>query len=201
MNVLVIAPHPDDDALGCGGAIRKHVNDGDTVMVAYLTSGENGVAGENPELTALIREEEAGVCAQVLGIHRQIYLRFPDGGLSEAIQLPEALTQLLDVTQPDLVYAPHGGEGHPDHMTTGRLVRKIAGGRIPVRFYEVWTPLPSPDVLVDITAVVSEKRGAIRAYASQASRNAFVEGILALNHYRGLLHGPNLMYAEAFGVA
>lgn len=201
MNILILSPHPDDETLGCGGAIRKHANAGDLVNVVYLTSGEKGIPGDDPEGVALRREAESHAAGSILGLHSQVYLRFPDGGLWETAGLEASIADLLRVMAPDLVYAPHGDDGHADHMAVGRIVRKLAGGKsAPVRFYEIWTPLPFPAIVEDITAVVTEKRAAIRAYASQAERNALVEGVLALNHFRGLLHGPNIMYAEAFGV-
>lgn len=158
LNVLVLAPHPDDDALGCGGAIRKHVLDGDRVHTIYLTSGELGCSGEDPAATAALREREAGESAQVLETYGHTFWRYPDGKLAlHEGELTERLVALYHDPAPDLIYAPH-------------------------------------------PAVVTAKRGATRAHRSQVSRNGFDEAILALNHYRGLMHGPNVMYAEAYRV-
>lgn len=199
--VLVLAPHPDDDALGCGGAIRKHVLDGDLVATVYLTSGELGCSGEDPAAAAL-REREAGESAQVLETYGHTFWRYPDGKLAlHEGELTERLVALYHDPAPDLIYAPHPADGHPDHGTAGRVALAFAGVvRAPLRLYEVWTPLPFVDLCLDITEVVTAKRGAIRAHRSQVSRNGFDEAILALNHYRGLMHGPNVMYAEAYRV-
>lgn len=82
--VIVISPHPDDDVIGCGGTIRKHVVDGDEVHVVYLTSGEWGIGEEHGSLEerAGWRETEAGVASgQVLGVQGGHFLRAPDRGL------------------------------------------------------------------------------------------------------------------------
>lgn len=203
MNIMVLAPHPDDDALGCGGAIRKHVLAGDQVQVVYVTSGELGCPGQDPMTTIRMREAEAGVCSQVLQTQRVDFLRFPDGELQRIPDLKSFLATFIEKAMPDLIYAPHPGEEHPDHAVVGAIAADFGSRLADVRLYEVWTPVQKVDYCIDITALATTKRNAIRAYASQVARNGFDEAMLALNHYRGMMHGPEgpVMYAEAFGVA
>lgn len=199
MRVLVVAPHPDDEAIGCGGAIRKHVLDGDTVHVLYLTSGERGCPGiDDLDRAAALREEEAGVCSQVLETQRVTFWRGQDGALEVTEGLYRRFGTLLLDERPDLIYAPHAGESHKDHRIAAALVWQVSSGEFSaLRFYEVWTPMQDIAEVLDITAYASAKRSAIRCYRSQAA-NGFDEAILALNHYRGLMSGRHLMYAEAF---
>ena len=86
VTVLVVAPHPDDEVLGCGGSICVHVADGRRVAVAYLTFGENGSPVHPPEVMGPIREAEAREAMRVLGVSEADihFLRFPDGRLNEA---------------------------------------------------------------------------------------------------------------------
>lgn len=200
-NILVVAAHPDDDVLGAGGTIRQHVLDGDMVHIVYLTSGELGcpdLIGE-PGLAAALREEEAGVASQVLQTHRLTFWRLPDRGVTVTSETLRRMRVLLAEDAPALVYAPHPHDNHPDHRAAGKLAWQTVGGSKILRFYEVWTPLAQPSMLVDITAHASAKRNAIRAHRSQVAHNAFDEAILSLNRYRGLLHFPNVLFAEAFG--
>ena len=78
MNIMVIAPHPDDEAVGCGGTIRLHAERGDRVTAVFLTSGELGLPHLPPETACRIREDEAAVAAEVLGIAALSFLRWPD---------------------------------------------------------------------------------------------------------------------------
>ena len=57
--VLVLSPHPDDEAIGCGGTLRWHLEQGDRVQVIFLTSGEHGVRGQDARETSRIRTKEA----------------------------------------------------------------------------------------------------------------------------------------------
>lgn len=68
MHVLVLAPHPDDESIGCGGAIALHTRRLDRVTVAFLTSGERGLAQLTGKLAKKTREAEALAAAEVLGI-------------------------------------------------------------------------------------------------------------------------------------
>ena len=79
-NVLVFAPHQDDDTLGCGGTIRRLVELGAKVTVVYMTDGGKGSEKENKGL-AQHRQEEAVASLNVLGCRSQIFLGFEDGAL------------------------------------------------------------------------------------------------------------------------
>src|SRR5689334_3911187 len=113
--VLVISPHPDDESIGCGGTLRKHVLGGDEVRVVFLTSGEKGGHGLPPEETAPLREQEAVAAAKILGLARLEFWRQPDGELEATPEVASRLLDLLAAFRPHLVYAPHDREMHPDH--------------------------------------------------------------------------------------
>lgn len=192
-SILVISPHPDDAEIGCGGTIRNHVLAGDFVHVLYLTSGTKDTSSR----LAITREWEAGIASQVLGFQGVAFWRYSDGAFKADVTVATRLDELLDDLAPDLVYAPHEGESHPDHVEAWSLANRCVRDDM-LRLYEVWTPLQVVNYIEDITSVVSNKRSAIRAHTSQLT-NAFDEAILALNHYRGLMSGKGYYFAEAFG--
>lgn len=200
--VLVLSPHPDDEAIGCGGTLRKHAVGGDEVRVVFLTSGEKGGHGRPPDETARVREEEARAAAEVLGIGEVEFWRQPDGALDPTPELVARLRRALDTFGPRLVYVPHDREMHPDHRAAVALVQSaLAGLADPPRvfMFEVWTPLETFDHLEDISEFVAEKVAAIRAHASQSAVMRFDEAVLGLNRYRGEMHSwPGGDYAEVF---
>lgn len=79
--ILVFAPHPDDDVIGCGGSIAKHTKQGSKVTVVYMTSGDAGSLNYSKEELAQIREKEARSAAEILGVEDLIFLRNSDGYL------------------------------------------------------------------------------------------------------------------------
>ena len=210
--VMVVSPHPDDESIGCGGALRRHVVDGDDVSVVFLTSGEKGGHGRDEAATATLREKEARTACEILGVKDVAFLHQPDGALRAA---PAAVGQLRDqirAWRPELIYVPHDREMHPDHRAAVRLLSKALvttngvkhgkrNGRSQPRvlMFEVWTPLQRMDEIVDISPYVDDKRKAIRAYRSQCAVVGFEPAILGLNRYRGELHSwPGGDYAEVF---
>lgn len=203
MRVLVISPHPDDESIGCGGTIRKHVEGGDSVHVVFLTSGEKGGHGRSEEETIAVREREARTAATLLGIEQIDFFRLPDGSLRSTSDARILLRQTLTTWKPEIVYIPHTAEMHSDHRAAVQLLRHSCQNGLTSDFrvlmYEVWTPLQNMDEIVDITPYVAVKRAAILAYESQCTVVDFEAAALGLNRYRGEMHcWPEGEYAEVF---
>jgi len=204
MNVLVIAPHPDDESIGCGGTLCKHAKAGDRVSAVYLTSGELGIKKLPPEKVWTIREKEARAAAKILGLADLAFLRGPDWYVADTMErLSSELRAILTREAPELIYLPHPGEWHPDHKAALLLVRSAvrdaAIASPTFRAYEVWTPLPEFDHLEDISAVMSTKLKAVRAHRSQCKDLRYDRAIRGLNEYRGAMT-TKYRYAEVFQV-
>lgn len=203
MNVLVIAPHPDDEAIGCGGTICLHADRGDRVTCAFLTSGELGLKHVPREEAWRIREAEAERAAAVLGLARVDFLRQPDWTLAGATEAAAvALRAVLEREAPSLIYLPHEGDAHPDHVasiTVAREAVRLAGAPAGVEMlgYEVWTPLPAFDRIEDVTRVMARKLRAIRCHASQMAVHRYDRAARGLAAYRGAIVART-RYAEVF---
>jgi LmbE family N-acetylglucosaminyl deacetylase len=201
VNVLVLAPHPDDESIGCGGTLRLHVDRGDRVDVAFLTSGELGLEEMAPDAARKVREDEAERAAALLGLAHLTFLRHPDWFLGDAVEAACAdVMRVVEERAPDLVLHPHALEAHPDHAATARIV-DLVSTRLDRPFaraaFEVWTPLAEFDDVEDITAVFETKRAAVRTYASQLSKFRYDDAVDGLNRFRGALAG-HCEYAEVF---
>lgn len=198
--ILIVAPHPDDEAIGCAGAILNHMAQGDVVRVVFLTSGEKG----HPQRTALeaaeIRESEAKSSLDVLGVENYEFWHFVDGRLRASRLLVERLRDEFASWRPHEVYVTHSYEMHADHRAAARAVKfGLDTMSIPVWMFEVWTPLTRIDRIVDISPFIDRKVAAVRAYASQCELVKFDEAALGLARYRGELHSwPGGDYAEVF---
>jgi len=204
MNVLVIAPHPDDESIGCGGTVCKHAKAGDRVLAVYLTSGEVGIKKLPPEQVWTIREKEARAAAKILGLADLAFLRGPDWYVADTTErLTLELTAIFARERPELIYLPHPGEWHPDHKAALSLVRsavrEAAIASPTFRAYEVWTPLSEFDHLEDISSVMPAKLKAVRAHRSQCKHLRYDRAIRGLNEYRGAMT-TKYRYAEVFQV-
>jgi len=205
IRVLVLSPHPDDESIGCGGTLRKHISQGDAVRLIFLTSGEQGGHGCSPAETVLIREREAAKAARILHLSHVEFWREPDGAVRASRRLAAKLRNAVREWKPKLIYVPHDGEMHPDHRASARLVRRAlldlaASVRPIVRMFEVWTPMQQIDEVVDISEYMEVKLAAVRVYKSQCAVMRFDEAVLGLDRYRGEMHSgwPAARYAEIF---
>lgn len=203
--VLVISPHPDDEAIGCGGTICSLVHLDVAVKVLFITSGEKGGHGRAEDETCRTREEEARASAQILGVNAIEFYREPDGALRAHSRLVSRLHDDVVSWRPDRIYLPHDHEMHPDHRAVNRALRKALRSesasrlRADVLMYEIWTPIQFMDEIVDISPFIEQKRNAIRSHRSQCEIMAFDEAILGLNRYRGEMHSwPGGDFAEIF---
>ncbi|MFL6353873.1 MAG: PIG-L deacetylase family protein [Bryobacteraceae bacterium] len=213
MNVTVIAPHPDDEILGCGGTIAAHCAAGDQVTVVLLTRGNPAIFP--PDLIARTRQEFEQV-HRMLGVREQILLDFLAPGLEEVptYEVADQLRQIFQKTRPQIVYTPFGGDLHSDHkvayMATLVATRPIGGFPVArVLCYEtlsetewgdVLTQNPFiPNVFHDIQGHLEKKLEAMACYKSQlrdAPHPRNLEVVRMLAGVRGAVCG--LHAAEAF---
>jgi LmbE family N-acetylglucosaminyl deacetylase len=204
MSVLVIAPHPDDESIGCGGAICLHARRGERVVVAFLTSGELGLKHLAPDRAREIREAEAARATQILGVAATYFLRLPDWEVGDHLdRAGDDVAQIVREERSVTIYLPHAAEWHPDHQAAlpvaRRALRQQAGPAPPplLKGYEVWTPLAEHDDVEDVSPVMSVKLHAVRCYASQLNGFRYDQAVRGLNRYRGAL-AARVRYAEVF---
>jgi LmbE family N-acetylglucosaminyl deacetylase len=202
MKVLVIAPHPDDESIGCGGALCLHARRRDQITAVYLTSGELGLKHLSRQDAWLTREREAARAAKILGIARLFFLRLADWFVGDAVEKGAAkLRPILKRAKPELIYLPHEQEWHPDHKAALPMMRAALkdSRSVPptLRLYEVWTPLTAHDHVEDISAVMPRKLRALRAHKSQLQEFDYVRAVSGLNQFRGAL-AARRPFAEVF---
>lgn len=187
VSVLVLAPHPDDEVLGCGGMLAFHAERGDKVRVVICSGSGTD------------REEEAARAAQALGLSAPEVLSFADGGLADEDELTPRIAQELALHQPELVYAPSPLEHHPDHRAVLRaLVDATEGLELRCLLYGVNQPAPR-GVLFDITRWREKKRAALEAHASQVTATGLVEKAEALGRAATInVDDPSVLACEAF---
>ena len=120
---LVVMAHPDDIEFTCGGTVAALADDGWHVSFCLVTSGDKG--SKDPNLSAAdlaaLREAEQQAAAAELGVHRCIFLRWPDGFVEDGPELRAALVRVIRETQPALLITWDGYRGfnHRDHRTVG----------------------------------------------------------------------------------
>lgn len=205
--VLVLSPHPDDESIGCGGTLRKHVIEGDVVTAIFMTSGEQGGHGRPPEVMRRVREAEAKRAVRILGIQHIEFWGEPDGALRAMRAVVNRLRQTIRRLRPHVIYLPHEREAHPDHRAVGRALRAAMRNnpgdmnKMIARMFEVWTPIERMDVIVDITHYIDVKLKAIRQYRSQCDVMRFDDAARGLARWRGEMHSwPGGDYAEVFAL-
>lgn len=200
--VLVVAPHPDDETLGCGGTMALLAEKGASVTVITATDGEATKGARTPpEETARRRRAEATRAAAVAGATPR-FLGLTDGALSQqGSELSAALRAAIAELDPEVVFAPWLLDGTPDHRAVAEaLVEALAdpggGGGPEIWGYEVWTALV-PNRIVEITTVIERKRAALASHetASLALDLSAGEG---LGRWRSMQSLGGRGWAEAF---
>lgn len=141
-NTVIVAPHPDDEVLGCGGLMQRLITQGHEVHVVFMTSGEGSHRNccELPE--DQIKEARRRLACQInpmLGIELSHlhFLNYPDGGIGREDSETEHLKNLLNELKPTAVFVPHWGEGWPDHLKSAGIVRDIIDN-VAIYEYCVW---------------------------------------------------------------
>ncbi|WML41712.1 bacillithiol biosynthesis deacetylase BshB2 [Neobacillus sp. OS1-2] len=186
-HVLVVFPHPDDEAFGVSGTLATHVQNGTPVTYACLTLGEMGRNMGNPPFTnrenlPKIRKEELKAAASAIGIQDLRMLGFRDKTIEfeDEDYMTNTMLGILEEVNPSLVITFYPGYSvHPDHDATGaavvRAVGKLPAAARPTLHCVAFSnncieELGEADIINDITPVADKKLAAIRAHRSQTEQ-------------------------------
>ena len=225
--VMVIAAHPDDAEIQCGGTVAKLIREGARVSYVLCTSGNRGT--DDPRVSteelAAAREEEQHAAAGRIGVERVTFLRHDDGDLEFGRPLLRAqLTRLMREERPAVVFTHDFLAGqtsyevcylHPDHRAAGAAAfeaaffcapgplfypEHLAAGLRPHRVAAMYLFMSDrPDCYVDMSSTLDIKVEAIASHVSQWGRHPDLAGFFG-DMARRLGQGHGLAYAEAFKV-
>lgn len=187
MNTLVIAAHPDDEVLGCGGTIARAVAEGERVTIAILGQGvasrhADGDTGAMREIRRLV--DASHVAARILGTTDVRHFGLPDNRFDsvDLLDVVKLIESLADELQPEKVYVQHGGDLNIDHAITFRAAmtafRPMPGACARALLaYEVasstewafgkFAPAFVADTFVDIAPYIDLKLTAMDAYEGE----------------------------------
>ena len=197
--VLVFAPHPDDESLGCGGTLSQ-LTALCPVKVVLITDGSG--AGGLPPGSAALRQAEMAAALAVLGVPEMECLDQPDGFFSDSAGFGHRVREILERFQPDWVFLPSPLDYHRDHARIAASLVPLCQRVQSVRqllFYEIWAPVPATHV-VDITGQAAmAKQAALGCHATAMQCGDYQRAMDGLNRYRGLYLGKDRL-AEAFWV-
>lgn len=220
--ILVVAAHADDEVLGCGGTIARHIHEGDQVYVHFMTDGVSSriIDGQVNQQQDLIikRAQSAKKAADILGIEDIFQYQFPDNALDSIplITITKSIEESINQINPSIIYTHFSGDLNIDHQLTHRAVmtacRPLSSSSIKeIYSFEVlssteWgtnvtTHSFEPNYIVNIDHFIEKKLDAIRAYEAElrpSPHSRSLEAITALAKLRGQTRG--IQYAEAFMV-
>ncbi len=201
---MVIAVHPDDETLGCGGTLLKHKENGDEIYCVFVTNGNKYQEKIIPSLEKSYQ------------FKKSFRLDFEELKLDD-LSLNEIIPRFISVfneIKPNILYVPNRSDVHSDHRRTFEaLISVTKSFRFPsikkILMCEVISetdfafPLPEnsfyPNVFVDITQVFEKKKKIIDTFSKELLKAPFtrsIDSIIAHNRYRG--SQINCKYAEAF---
>ncbi|MCC5947456.1 MAG: PIG-L family deacetylase [Nitriliruptoraceae bacterium] len=198
-HVLLLAPHPDDESIGCGGTVARWTAARTRVSFLLVSDGEASIGPVLPTRTiATRRRREAGIAAARLGLPAPIALGLPDGHLADHVpDIARAIRRIATEDRPDLVLTPWALERHADHRAVTRAVAAALPDHEHVWGYEAHTPIPQPSHVIDVTATLAAKHAALRAHVTAAQ--AFdLQAAIDLARWRSLATRGGTGAAEAF---
>lgn len=211
LDLLAIAPHPDDVELTCGGTMIKMAEAGYRTGILDLTRGETGTRG-TPET----RLREAARAAKIMGAKVRRNLRLPDAHLHVCDEYKAAIAEVIREFEPRTVILPYWEGRHPDHYTAARLGYEacfIAGLKSYPLAGDAFRPFKilyaaayadvRPTIAVDITKHYDQRRQAILSYASQfrpVKKDQRSKVALPLDELEGRMNDTARYYGRMIGV-
>ena len=217
--ILVIAAHPDDEVIGCGGTIANHTNKGDEVNIIILAEGEtsrrnNEGVGRTRKLLNLV--EAANTASNILGVKKLEMLRYPDNRMDrfEQLQITKDIENAIESCSPEIIYIHHSGDVNIDHRVIhqaaitacrpqpGTCVKRVLSYEVASSTeWQAPTSAPAfqPNWFVDIENTWDKKLKALQAYNMEMKEWPHTRSIKAIKNlamWRGSQVGVEM--AESF---
>ncbi len=184
---LVLAPHPDDETLGCGATVMRRVDAGTAVAVVVITDGSTWPPGRDPAQNIAVRDAELRTSCRILGLPDDAvtHLAFPETRLHTAGEaLVDAVADAVRTHTPDDVLVTSEADPHSDHAALGTAARRaVAGTGARLLAYPIWQwtrprswnrtlAAAAPAETVSTAGYLDRKRTAIAVFHSQMSAAA-----------------------------
>ncbi len=211
VDVLVLAAHPDDAEIGCGGTIMSLIEASRQVAIVDMTQGEMGTRGSVPE-----RAEECARATAMLGVSERRNLMLPDAGLKDDDGAVRAVIEVLRELRPQLFLVPLIHDAHPDHEAAGRVAKRAffltglknyhpelgSAHRPAIMLSYFGNDYQDPSFCLDISRWVEKKRQVVSCYSSQVGgtdKQHFLRGLDPLDRTeaRDRFFGANCGYRAA----
>lgn len=198
--VIVFAPHPDDEILGCGGTLALLAQKGCKIKVVVVTDG--GGAGWLGPGAVEARRLETLAALEVVGVSDVEFMNEPDGSFQSSNAFEEKIVGVLNSFRPDWIFAPSVLDYHRDHVAVSQALYSAwmaSANSTRLFYYEIWCPVPAT-CIVDITGVLNQKKQAIQKYLIPLAQKNYLHANVGLSSYRGLyIDGKQgEQHAEAF---
>jgi LmbE family N-acetylglucosaminyl deacetylase len=197
---LVVAPHPDDETIGCGGTLAGLAAGRSRICCAVATAGEASVAERQAGVgaTACARRRKAEDACRALGLSPPRFLDLPDGALDrQPDTLSARIAEIVAELDPEAIFVPWPLDAHADHQAVAAALAAVPlAASVEIWTYEVWSTLPA-NRIVDITDSWDAKVQALRCHERGQAADS-LSAHLALARWRSLFGLDGQGYAEAF---
>lgn len=190
--ILILAPHADDESIGCGGLLLKYAKQ---CVVVCLTDGRLGDPNMPMNELMRIRKEEFIGVMNFSKVKDYQFLNLQDGNLINEFDK----FSKIDFENFDFIFIPNILDQHPDHKAVGiHLAKLLKSKKIKSKIcmYEVWNALALPNSYIDISDIPEKKKEMVSLYQSQTKHIDYQNRILSLNNYRGMSVGAE--FAEVY---
>ena len=210
--ILIIVAHPDDEVLGCGATVAKHVQNGDRAKVVFLADGFGSRDDDGN------RDNSAERASKILGCENPIFLNLPDNQLDTIplLDIVKKIEKVIEGFQPSVIYTHHFGDLNIDHQITHKAVMTACRPQPNFCVKEIysfeilsathWQSLSmenafNPNYFIDVNEFMDSKMRALQCYDSEMRDYPHArsyKAVESLAKFRGGLAG--LMAAEAFTI-
>jgi N-acetylglucosamine malate deacetylase 1 len=201
-SMVILAPHQDDEAIGCGGALVLQVRTGNAASIVLLQDGADGheELGMSRQALMELRNEESRSAAAAVGAEPPVFLGH--ARLAESVaQASEQVRGIIMERKADAVFVPFVLDAHPDHLWANYILAEALKGidwNVRVFGYEVWG-LCIPNVLVVIDEAIEDKMRMLSCFTWANGAIDYAHSTRGLNMYHSRMLGAGeCRFAERF---